>query len=71
MNYLNSRPNSHGLLSETDAPIVLNKVAKTVADHSDTKWTHVVSLKREDSERMGILIRALASACLASHIRHN
>lgn len=55
MNYLNSRPNSHGLFSETDAPIVLDKVAKEVANHEGAIWTHVVSLKREDAERMGYI----------------
>lgn len=53
MNYLDSRPNSHGLFSETDTPIVLDKVAKEVANHEGALWTHVVSLKREDAERMG------------------
>lgn len=53
MNYLDSRPNSHGLFSETDDPIVLDKVAKEVANHSGALWTHIVSLKREDAERMG------------------
>ncbi len=52
MNYLNSRPNSHGLFSETDKPIVLDKVAKEVANHPGALWTHIVSLKREDAERM-------------------
>lgn len=53
INYLDSRPNSHGLFSETDAPIVLDKVAKKVANHPGALWTHVVSLKRDDAERMG------------------
>ena len=53
MNYLDSRPNSHGLFSETDKPIVLDKVAKEVANHEGAIWTHIVSLKREDAERMG------------------
>jgi len=53
MNYLNSRPNSHGLFSETDAPLVLDKVAKEVANHPGAIWTHIVSLKREDAERTG------------------
>lgn len=53
MNYLESRPNSHGLFSETDKPIVLDKVAKEVAYHEGALWTHIVSLKREDAERMG------------------
>lgn len=30
MNYLDSRPNSHGLFSEKDEPIVLDKIAKKV-----------------------------------------
>ncbi len=53
MNYLDSRPNSHGLFSETDDPLVLDKVAKEVANHSGAIWTHIVSLKREDAERTG------------------
>ena len=53
MNYLDSRPNSHGLFSETDKPIVLDKVAKEIANHEGAIWTHIVSLRREDAERMG------------------
>ncbi len=53
MNYLDSRPNSHGLFSETDKPLVLDRVAKEVANHKGAIWTHIVSLKREDAERMG------------------
>lgn len=53
MNYLDSRPNSHGLFSEKDEPIVLDKAAKEVANHNGAIWTHIVSLKREDAERMG------------------
>ena len=53
MNYLDSRPNSHGLFSETDKPLVLDRVAKEVANHEGAIWTHIVSLKREDAERMG------------------
>ena len=53
MNYLDSRPNSHGLFSETDKPLVLDRVAKEAANHEGAIWTHIVSLKREDAERMG------------------
>ena len=53
MNYLNSRPNSHGLFSETDDPIVLDRAAKEVANHTGAIWTHIVSLRRDDAERMG------------------
>lgn len=58
MNYLGTRPNavrigSHGLFSETDAPINLAKTAREVALHKGNVWTHVVSLRREDAERTG------------------
>lgn len=52
MNYLDSRPQSHGLFNGTDEKIVLDKVAKEVANHAGTVWTHIVSLRREDAERM-------------------
>lgn len=55
MNYLNSRPNSHGLFSEKDNSIVLDKAAKEVANHKGALWTHIVSLKRTDAERMGFI----------------
>ncbi len=55
MNYLDSRPNSHGLFSEKDAPIVLDKAAKEVTNHDGAIWTHIVSLKRKDAERMGFI----------------
>ena len=42
MNYLDSRPNSHGLFSEKDNPIVLDKAAKEVANHDGAIWTHTV-----------------------------
>ena len=55
MNYLDFRPNSHGLFSEKDNPIVLDKAAKEVANHEGALWTHIVSLKRKDAERMGFI----------------
>ena len=45
MNYLNSRPNSHGLFSETDDPIILDRAAKDVANHKGAIWTHIVLLR--------------------------
>lgn len=53
MNYLDSRPNSHGLFSESDDKIILDKVAKEVANHEGAIWTHIISLHRDDAERMG------------------
>lgn len=58
INYLGTRPSvvkqgTHGLFSDTDEPIVLDKAAKEVAQHNGTVWTHIVSLRRDDAERMG------------------
>lgn len=53
MNYLDSRPKSHGLFTGKDDPIVLDRAAKEVANHAGTVWTHIVSLWRDDAERMG------------------
>lgn len=58
MNYYAERPTveklgTHGLFSQTDDKIDLDKVAEEVANHNGVVWTHVVSLKREDGERLG------------------
>lgn len=56
--YIATRPGAvksgqHGLFSQTDDPINLNAVAKEIADHTGNVWTHVVSLRRDDAQRMG------------------
>ena len=56
--YLANRPGavkfgSHGLFSQTDEPISLKKVAMEVAEHKGNVWTHVVSLRRDDAQKMG------------------
>ena len=56
--YLANRPgavkfNTHGLFSQTNESINLEKVAKEIADHGGNIWTHVVSLRREDAQKMG------------------
>lgn len=58
MGYLANRPGavkfgSHGLFSQTDEPILLQKVAKEVSEHKGNVWTHVVSLRRDDAQKMG------------------
>lgn len=68
MNYLDSRPNSHGLFSETNDPIVLDKAAKEVADHAGAIWTHIVSLRRNDAERMGYNSLEAWKALVRRHI---
>ena len=60
MEYLAKRPGvedlenqAHGLFSSTDTPISLEQVMDEVANHSGIVWINVVSLKREDAQRLG------------------
>ena len=58
VNYMAERPSvvklgKHGLFSQTDDPIDLDKAAEEVANHEGYIWTHIVSLHREDAERLG------------------
>lgn len=43
----------HGLFSPTDDKIDIDKVADEVSNHEGILWTHVISLRREDAERLG------------------
>ena len=43
---------SHGLFTQFDMPIDLDTVADRVANHDGVIWTEVVSLHREDAERL-------------------
>lgn len=47
------RLGKHGLFSQTDDKINLDAVAEQVSRHEGILWTHVVSLRREDAERLG------------------
>ena len=56
--YLANRPGAvkfgtHGLFSQTDEPISLERTAREIAEHSGNVWTHVVSLRRDDAQKMG------------------
>ena len=44
---------AHGLFSYSDEPIKLSKVAKEVGNHDGIVWTTVISLRREDAEKLG------------------
>lgn len=44
---------SHGLFTQNDEVINLSEVAKTVAEHEGAVWTTILSLRREDAERLG------------------
>jgi len=58
VSYIGERPGvdklgRHGLFSQTDDKIDIDAVADEVANHGGILWTHVVSLHREDAERLG------------------
>ncbi|MEY8313048.1 MobP3 family relaxase [Oscillospiraceae bacterium 42-9] len=58
VSYMAERPGveklgPHGLFSQTDDKIDLNSVAEEVGQHKGIIWTHVISLHREDAERLG------------------
>lgn len=44
---------SHGLFTQNDEVINLSEVAKMVAEHEGAVWTTILSLRREDAERLG------------------
>ena len=57
VSYISNRPGveklgSHGLFTQFDMPIDLDTVAERVANHDGVIWTEVVSLRREDAERL-------------------
>lgn len=58
IDYLGNRPRvvkigEHGLFSNEGEEVNLNKVAEEVSNHKGTIWTNVISIKREDAERLG------------------
>lgn len=58
VSYMGERPGverlgKHGLFSQTDDKINLDAVAEEGSHHEGILWTHVVSIRREDAERLG------------------
>jgi hypothetical protein len=58
VSYIAERPSveklgRHGLFSQTDDKIDIDTVAEEVASHQGILWTHIISLRREDAERLG------------------
>lgn len=56
--YIAERPrveklSSHGLFTDDGVPIILSDIAKEVAESESNIWTHIISLRREDAERLG------------------
>jgi len=58
VDYIATRPKvqkiaEHGMFSDDGMPVVLAQVAKEVSEHQGNVWTHIISLRREDAERLG------------------
>ena len=56
--YIATRPRvekhgSHGLFTDDDTEIILSKVSEEMNQHTGNFWTMIVSLRREDAERLG------------------
>lgn len=52
MEYMSERPRSHGLFGDEDC-VDMNAVAQELNEYPGNIWTHIISLKREDAERLG------------------
>lgn len=52
MEYMTERPRSYGLFGDEDC-VDMDAVAKELNEYPGNIWTHVISLKREDAERLG------------------
>ena len=52
MEYMTERPRSHGLFGDEDC-VDMNAVAQELNEYPGNIWTHIISLKREDAERLG------------------
>ncbi len=56
--YISERPGvekigKHGLFTDERGEVDLTEAINTIANHNGNIWSHVVSLKREDAERLG------------------
>ena len=73
IDYLANRPrvekiSTHGPFSNEGESIVLSRVAEEVANHPGVIWTNVISLRREDAERLGYDSAAQWQALLRSRV---
>lgn len=53
LQYIDERPGSNGLFTDEGVPIVLSHVQKEINESESNIWTHIISLRREDAERLG------------------
>ena len=52
MEYMAERPRSHGLFGDEDR-VNMDTAVKELNEYPGNIWTHIISLKREDAERLG------------------
>ena len=52
MGYMAERPRSHGLFGDEDN-VDMDAVMQELNEYPGNIWTHIISLKREDAERLG------------------
>jgi len=58
VSYIATRPGvqarqGHGLFSDAGKKVVLEQAVREVSSHSGNIWCHIISLRREDAERLG------------------
>ncbi len=58
VDYISNRPGverigKHGLFTGGDDSLVLSRIADEVSNHEGNVWTPIISLRREDAERLG------------------
>jgi hypothetical protein len=72
--YISLRPGvehigEHGLFNGKEEAIVLDRVAQEVANHPGNVWLPIISLRREDAERLGYDNAASWRTTLTAHAR--
>lgn len=58
----------HGLFSDSDDEIILSQAQKNIAEHQGNVWSHVISLTREDAERLGYTTPEMWRNLIMRHI---
>ena len=51
--YIGERHGSHGLFSDEGVDVSLSKIGEEIDNHPGNVWGFIISLKREDAERVG------------------
>ena len=51
--YIGERRGSHGLFSDEGVDVTLSKISEEIDNHPGNVWGFIISLRREDAERVG------------------